>query len=442
MNKPKKKTTEIPWHLSLLIKNLRQMAFWVLKKYQPQIIGITGSIGKTSAKEAIAWVLKEKFFLRRNEKNYNNEIGLPLTVIGAKSGGRSLSGWLKVFVYWLWIIIFPIKYPKLLILEMGADRPGDIEYLTSFIQCQIGIVTEVGQSHIEFFGSLENIAREKEKLVKDLNEKGLAILNADNPLVLAMAKNLKSAVTTFGFGETADLRATDIAFNYSEYGEIQGLSFKLNFHGTSIPVRLNKILAKHQIYSALIAAVVAEELKMNLVEIASRLSDFSPPPGRLNLLAGIKKAFIIDDTYNASPDSTLAALDVLREIKTSRKIAVLGDMLELGVETEKNHRQIGRKIAEIKADLIFFLGTRMKFAAEELKRHNFNPEKIFYFDNHADLGRKVQAEMREGDLVLIKGSQAMRMEKIVEEVMFNPQEAEKLLCRQDKEWKKKEFQLI
>lgn len=442
MNNSKKKTTEKSLPLSILIKSLRFMALGVLKKYQPRIIGITGSIGKTSTREAVACVLKEKFSLRQNDKNYNNEVGLPLTIIGAKSGEKSFWGWLKVFIYWMGVIIFPIKYPKILILEMGADRPGDIEYLTNFVKCQIGAVTEVAQSHIEFFGSLENIAQEKEELVRSLDNKGLAILNADNPLVLAMASDLKSAVLTFGFSEYADLQATDVAFNYSEYGEIQGLSFKLNFRGTSIPVRLNKVLAKHQIYSALIATAIAEELEMNLVEISSRLADFSPPPGRLNLIAGIKKTYLIDDTYNASPDSTLAALEVLREIKAGRKIAVLGDMLELGAETEKCHRQVGRKIAEIKTDLVFFFGSRMKFALEELRKHNFGEENIFYFEEHADLGRRLQAEMREGDLVLIKGSQSMRIEKIVEEVMLNPQEADKLLCRQTKEWKEKEFRLV
>jgi UDP-N-acetylmuramyl pentapeptide synthase len=249
-------------------------------------------------------------------------------------------------------------------------------------------------------------------------------------------------VVTFGFSELADLRATDVAFNYSENEEIRGLSFKLNFRGTSIPVRLNNALAKHQIYSALIAAAIAEELDINLVEISARLSDFSPPPGRLNLLVGIKNTFLIDDTYNAAPDSVVAALDVLQEIKANRKIAVLGDMLELGAETEKGHRQIGRKLFEIKADRVFFFGPRMKFALEELKKHNFNATNIFYFENHADLGRKLQAEMRAGDLVLVKGSQSMRMERIVEEIMADPLDAEKLLCRQDKEWKEKEFKLV
>jgi len=442
MSKLKKLTTEKSFCFSILIKCLRWMALRVWKKYQPQVIGITGSIGKTSAKEAVARVLEEKFFLRKSDKNYNNEIALPLTVIGAKSGEKSLWGWFRVLAYWLWIIIFPVRYPKILILEMGADRPGDIRYLADLVKCHIGIVTEVAQSHIEFFGSLENIAREKEELVKSLQKKDLAILNADNPLVSAMAQNLKSAVLTFGFSEFADLRATDVSFNYSEYGEIQGLSFKLNFRGISIPVRLNNVLAKHQIYSALIAAAVAERLGMNLVEISSRLTDFSSPVGRLNLIAGIKKTFIIDDTYNASWDSTAAALEVLREIKVGRKIAVLGDMLELGAETEKSHRQVGRKIAEIKANRVFFFGRRMKFAWEELKKRNFNEADIFYFENHADLSRKLQAEMREGDLILIKGSQSLRMEKVVEEVMADPRAAGKLLCRQDQEWKKKEFRLV
>jgi UDP-N-acetylmuramoyl-tripeptide--D-alanyl-D-alanine ligase len=162
----------------------------------------------------------------------------------------------------------------------------------------------------------------------------------------------------------------------------------------------------------------------------------------LNIVQGIKNTVIIDDTYNASPASVGAALEVLGEIKSSRKIAVLGDMLELGGETEKSHKGIGRKFLEIKGDVFFAIGSRMKFAVAELEQHGFKKENIFSFDNPMDTGKKIQEVMKEGDLVLVKGSQGMRMEKVIEEIMAEPQKAGELLCRQSQEWKVKPFKSV
>lgn len=418
------------------------MAYLVLKKYNPRIASITGSVGKTSAKEAVFSVLAGKFRVRKSEKNYNNEIGLPLTIIGTESGKNSIWGWFKVFLKWLIVIIFPIEYPEVIILEMGADRPGDIKYLTNFVDSNVGIVTDVSRSHIEFFKSLDSVAKEKMSLILELPESALAIINIDNEHIAKLRDQVKCRAITFGFSEKSDMQATDVFFNYFEGKEIAGLSFKLNYKGTSLPVRLNNVLAKHQIYSALIAVSIGLEFGLNLVEASAMLANFSPPPSRLNLVKGIKNSFIIDDTYNASPTSTEAALEVLGNIKAGRKIAALGDMLELGEETEKSHQGIGRKFLEIKGDVFFTIGERMKFAAEELKRHNFSEKNIFHFDNPMDAGKKLQEIMKEGDLVLVKGSQGMRMEKVVEEIMAEPQKAEAILCRQDTEWKAKPWKLI
>ena len=419
------------------------MAALVLKKYNPKIVSITGSVGKTSAKEAIFTVLEKKFRVRRNEKNYNNEIGLPLTIIGADSGESSILGWLKVFLKWLGIMIWPLEYPEILILEMGADMPGDIAYLTSFVKSNIGIITEISQSHIEFFGSLENIAKEKGMLVTGLEEKALAVLNVDNAYAVKLRKETKSRVMTFGFAEEADIRVTDVAFNYSEdQKNIKGLSFKLNYGGTTIPMRLNNVLAKHQVYAALAAAAVGLEFGMNLVEIGAALENFSLPYGRMNLIAGIKNSLIIDDTYNASPSATLAALEVLGQIKAPRKIAVLGDMLELGVKTEESHRIIGEKIVHNKIDIFFAVGIRMKFAVAVLEGHNFSKENIFSFENPIEAGKKLKEMIKEGDLILVKGSQGMRMEKVVEKIMAEPLQAPKLLCRQSEKWQKTPFKRV
>jgi UDP-N-acetylmuramoyl-tripeptide--D-alanyl-D-alanine ligase len=431
-----------PKKMAFLQSALRAMAFLVLKKYNPKIVSITGSVGKTSTKEAVFTVLASRFRVRRSEKNYNNEIGLPLTIIGVESGKDSLWGWLAVFFKWLIVIILPVEYPEILVLEMGADRPGDIEYLTSFVKSNVGIVTDVSLTHIEFFKSLESVAREKMSLVADLDEKGLAIINIDNEYIEKMKDRIKCRIAAYGFSETSDMRASDIFFNYSEGQEIRGLSFKLNYKGTNLPVRLKNVLAKHQIYPALVASAVGVEFGINLVESTALLGNFLAPHSRLSLIPGIKNTRIIDDTYNASPASVGAALEVLGEIRSERRVAALGDMLELGEETEKSHRQIARKFLEIKGDIFFAVGQRMKFAVSELEQRGFKKDNIFSFDNPMDAGKKLQEIAEEGDLILVKGSQGIRMEKVVEEIMAEPQKAAELLCRQNKEWKEKPFRPV
>ena len=426
-----------------LEKILRWMAIVILKKYNPKIIGITGSVGKTSTKEAVFSVLASRYRVRRNEKNYNNEIGIPLTIIGVKSGEGSFWGWLAVSLKWLVVVLSPFEYPEILVLEMGADKPGDMQYLTEFIKPTVGIVTDVSPSHIEFFKTLENIAKEKGTLVRELDENGLAILNADNEYALKLKDQIKAEVITCGFTDEAQMKASGYSFVYTDEREkeIRGLTFKLNYKGTTIPVRLNNILAKHQIYAALMAVAVGVHFEINLVEIAGALENFSSPCGRMNLLKGIKNTQLIDDTYNASPVSTCAALEVLGEIKAKRKIAVLGDMLELGDEEEIGHRQVARKFLEIKGDIFIAMGKRMQFAISELKNHNFDGENVFYFESPEAAGKKLQEIMQEGDLILVKGSQGSRMEKVLEEVIFETLSEQGLLCRQSNTWKKKPFKL-
>lgn len=428
MNKKSKK-------ILILQKILRMMAVLVLKKYNPRVVSITGSVGKTSTKEAVFAVLAKKFRVKRTDKNYNNEIGLPLSIIGVASGENSLWGWLMVFLKWIWIILAPVEYPEILVLEMGADRPGDIKYLTSFIKSNTSVITDISSSHLEFFKTIEGVAKEKGFLVKELDERGLAVLNADNKYVIKIKDQLRCGVVSFGFSPEAQMRATDISFNYeSNEGIIKGLSFKLNYKGTSIPVRLNNVLAKHQIYAALAAAAVGTGFGINLVEIGRALENFHLPCGRMNLIAGIRGSLIVDDTYNSSPASALAALETLAEIQAKRKIAILGDMLELGGESLEKHKIIGKKFLEIKGDLFLAVGKRMRVAGEELEKNNFPHANIFYFNSPLEAAQKISEIAQTGDLILVKGSQGMRMEKIVEVNMANKIDAKKLLCRQSAHW--------
>ena len=348
-------------------------------------------------------------------------------------------------------MIFPFKYPEVLILEMGADRPGDIKYLTSFIKSEMAVITDISSSHLEFFKNIEGVAAEKWVLAESLDEKGLAAVNIDNPQILKKVKSSpkeRISFFTFGFSEEAEIRATDVLYNYSSEngnegaGELKGLSFKLNYKGTSIPVRLNNVLARHNIDAALAAISAGIAFGLNLVEIGAALANFSMPCGRMNLISGIKNSQIIDDTYNSSPVSALAALEALGDIKTGRKIAVLGDMLELGKNTETGHKSVAKKFLEIKGDIFFAVGKRMRFAIEELEKNDFPSDRIFTFFDPEKAGRKLQRIIKEGDVVLVKGSQGMRMEKIVEEIMVEPEKSGNYLCRQSLAWKERPWREV
>lgn len=428
-----------------LEKILRFMAVTLLKKYHPRIIAVTGSVGKTSAKEAIFAVVSGHYFVRKSEKNYNNEIGVPLTIIGAESGGRSFLKWFGIFLRWMVFVVFPLKYPEILILEMSADRPGDLQYLTDFAKPDISVITEIASSHLEYFKNIEAIFREKATLAKVVDEKDLVILNIDNPHLLKLKDNPRqfgviARIFSFGFREDADAQAMDVFLNQQDVetrfiaSSLRGLSFKLSYKGTTIPLRLNNILAKHNIYAALAGVSVGIELGLNLVEIGKGLENFSLPPGRMNLICGIKSTSIIDDTYNSSLVSAEGALEVLREFGKNRRIAVLGDMLELGEGTEGDHRMLAKKFLEVGGNVFITVGRRMLFATSELKKHKFSGE-IYAFRSPMDAGKKLQEILRPGDVVLVKGSQSMRMEKVVEEVMAEPERAKDLLCRQNAEWR-------
>lgn len=428
--------------LSFILKIFSQLILW---RYRPVIVAVTGNVGKTSTKEAIFTVLSARFRARRSLKNYNNEIGVPLTIIGCISAGRSIFGWLKIFLKGLWVFLFKTKmYPQILILEMGADKPGDIRYLTKFVRPHLGVVTAVGQIpvHVEFFKSVEHLAKEKANLVSSLSEEGIAILNYDDPLVLGMAKKTKAKIISYGFGQGADVRASDISFQLPNFDGQQWLDapskifFKVNYQGSTVPFSLTNAVGGYQIKSVLAAVAVGLIFELNLVEISELIKDFQPLPGRMRLLAGIKNTLLIDDTYNASPEATIAALQSLAPIGAKREIVVLGDMLELGRLTEKAHRQVGKVVVKT-ADLFFAVGKRMAFAAAEAQVEGMAKDKIFYFDTSDQAKKEVEKELKPGDIILIKGSQSMRMEKIVEEIMAEFQRAGELLIRQEEEWTKR-----
>ncbi len=422
-------------------KILYVLARRVLKKYKPDVIGITGSMGKTSTKEAIFAVLSSKFRARQNLKNYNNELGVPLSILGAESGQKSIFKWLGIIFHGIKLILFrDVDYPQILVLEMGADHPGDIKYLTELAPCKVGVVTGIGPAHLEFFESIEKIIKEKRIIISHLRLEGLAVLNRDDEKVYEMREKTRGKILTYGFSSDSNVRAEQEGM-IGEGVEISGMNFKLSYAGAVVPIFLPGVLGKQHIYAALAGATVGIIYGMNLVEVAESLKRYQAPKGRMNLIPGIKRTLLIDDTYNASPIPTEVALDVLSSIKLpaedDKKFAVLGDMLELGSFSEEGHKQVGRAAAASRVDYLVTVGERSRDIVRAALDAGMAEDKISNFPTPEEAGLFVQGKMKQGDVVLIKGSQGMRMEKVVKELMAEPLRAHELLVRQDDSWARK-----
>ncbi len=418
----------------ILQQILKYYARKIIAVYKPLVIGITGSVGKTSTKEAVARVLSHHFRVRETYKNYNNELGLPLTIIGQHSAGRSLGAWLRVFAYARSIIKNKISdYPELLVLEMGVDHPGDMDYLTSIVKPDRAIITKLGQAHLEFFKSLEHLHNEKFKLAQCLNTDGLALYNGDDENARRLAEKLKHSSISFGYGEKCDVKAENIAISFSN-DEVSGISFKLEYKGSSVPVFLPGAIGRPAVYAALAAAAIGFSFEMNALEISESLREFKQPAGRLQLIKGISNSLIIDDTYNSSPDSVFEAIKASEEIPNEYKKrfwVVLGSMKELGSLSKKGHHDVALAAEQI-ADIIVAVGEEAKTIFETIAEKK--TKQVYWFEDSVQAGEFIKDKINDGDLLLIKGSQFARMEKIVKMLMLIPEKANELLVRQGKGW--------
>ncbi len=424
------------YRLSQIIVEVLARAY--LWRFKPQIIGITGNVGKTSTKEAIGAVVSRAKKVRVGGGNLNNEVGLPFNVISGsvdeyyEKGGSLIFG-IKSFFKAIFGLLSS-DYPEILVLEYGADKPGDIKKLTRKYRPHVSVVTAVGEVpvHVEFFSGPEELAREKRKLVEVLDPTDFAVLNFDDLTVLEMKDKTKAKVLTYGFGEGAMIQASNLNVRMDEHGFPVGLGLKIRQGESFVPVRIDGSLGKSQGYAAAAAAAVGLVFGMNLVQISEALSEYKGPKGRLKILKGIKNSVIIDDTYNASPASTHLAIETIAGLSGPRKIAVLGDMLELGRYTIEAHEQAGNFLKN-DFDILVTVGSRAKFIAESAA-NQMPMENIHKFETSDEAKAKVKELIKEGDLILVKGSQGMRMEKIVEEIMAEPQNKKELLVRQSKKW--------
>lgn len=429
---------------------LKTISRAIIRKYQPHIIAITGSYGKTTTKEAIYAALHgvTDKRLRKTQGNLNSQWGLPLTVLGVSDPQGSLARYLLAGLKGLGLLLIRQRsYPEILILEMGADKPGDIAYLLTIARPDIAVLTGIGETHLELFGSLEQVAQEKARLIQALGERGqprqnrvsagIAVVNYDDERTRALGETGLTRYLTYGLREGSDLTASQIRLELNDLpaeqatapGVLGGTSFSVSSAGTFGRCYLPDVAGLPHVYSSLAALSVAKALSLDLAAALASLRDnYDSPPGRMRLLPGIKQTFLLDDSYNSSPQAAVMALETLADLAIQgQRWAVLGDMLELGVRTEELHRKLGQRLQELQIGYLITIGERAHHIAHGAIDAGKSKNTVFEFDEPGEAGRFLQDRMQKNDLILIKGSRGVHLEKIVKEVMAQPEKADELL---------------
>ena len=428
---------------SLVLRLLKSLAIRTVGTYRPKVVAITGSVGKTSTRHAITTAIGSARRVRSTDGNYNNEFGVPLTIFGERSPGSSFFGWLGVLWRGWWVSMgFEKNYPEVLVMEYGADKKGDILYLTQIARPSVAVVTTVGVAHAEFIGTIEDIQEEKGTLVRAVAQDGVVVLNADDERVRGMRHMSKAPVVTYGLG-TADVSPRAVKVETMHDGDvgttevIARVMFELEIDSDVASVTLTNVLGDAHLRAIVAGATAAAQLGIPLQTIAQNLSGYTPMPGRLKLIPGIKHSLLIDDSYNASPEAVHAALEVLSSISLSgggKHIAVLGDMRELGRYSERGHVDVGAHVANLPVDLLVTVGEQARDIARGALTAGMDQAAVFTYGNAADAGKFVQKRIEKGDIVLVKGSQGARTEKVVKELMAEPLRAPELLVRQSDDW--------
>lgn len=422
---------------SIVVYILTKEAAILLRRRKPKIIAVVGSVGKTSTKDAIYAAIRNSVYARKSEKSFNSDLGVPLTVLGLPSGWNNPFMWIRNIVDGFFTAFFSQDYPAVLILETGIDRPGDMEKLTRWIQPDIVVLTRLPAVpvHVEYFTSPEAVVAEKMKLITALKSDGVLIYNHDDVIIQKQLPEVLQRKVGFARYLETDFTAREDRVVYNDDQPV-GVEFELEHDGNSYKILINDTIGTQHVYSCSAAIAVANELNISLTEAVESLQDWSTPNGRMRVIPGIKASLLIDDTYNSSPIATEQALQALKELAYSkRKIVVLGDMLELGKYSSDEHKRIGSLVPSV-ANVLFTVGIRARQIAEGALATGFDEKHVFQYDDVARAGRELQAFLRPGDAVLVKASQGIRAERIVEEVMANPERAGELLVRQETKWQK------
>ncbi len=410
---------------------------------------ISGSVGKTSTKDAVAAVLSARFYIRASEKSFNSEFGVPFTILGVGNPWSDSLAWLRIVKSALALLLLPNHYPALLVLEIGADRPGDLARILRIATPDAVVITRLPEIpvHVEAYASPEHVREEEFSPAYALNAGAPLIVPSDDPWALENAKRVSARVITYGGTVDAFVRISDIGF-YEVDGKVVGMHAMVHMNDEKGTIVVKGSVGRTQLLPVVAALATAHAFQIPLNEALKTLESYEPPPGRGRIFAGKNDSIIIDDSYNASPAAVEEALATLKtfpratpasptggrpsfaEATKGRRIAVLGDMLELGRYSVLEHERIAMLVGE-SADVIVTVGIRARAftaASKNLEVLLFNCSRT------AALG--LSDYVRPGDVVLIKGSQSIRTERIVEALLADPSDASRL-ARQEKKWKQK-----
>ncbi len=411
---------DVPAHLPalitcILVPDTRQTLFdwarYVVQKYGVQVIGVTGSGGKTLTKEAIAAVLGTRYAVFKNYASYSGRYGLPIAMGQLEPSHR------------------------IAVLELAADSVGEIGDLAALARPRVGVILGVHHAHMEIFGSLDGIAREKARLAQALPGEGLAMLNRDDERVWAMRHDTAARVIGFGFSAQADWQADRVRCTP------EGLSCVLSGpEGQNVPLTLS-LWGRHHLYAALAAATVGQTWDIPPTDIQSALQGLRPLPGRLSLLDGLNGAALLDDSYDAGADCMLAALDALADhFPQHRRIAVLGDIRQAGAYHDEACRRIGQRAAEVVQQLVL-KGERTQVIHQAALAAGMRQERIFVTYTNQEAARYLAQEMTGQDAVLIKGAREERLEQVTRALLADPAQAEARLVRQEAVFRQIELSL-
>lgn len=405
--------------INLMQSILTEEAKMFRRRMRGPVIGITGSVGKTSTKELVGRIVRLKF---GNEvfvspKSLNNDLGVPLTILGFLDTPSGF-GWVAALVRGMIMALFGLP-PKAMVVEMGSDRKGDIAHLSAIVRPTIGIITNISESHTAFLGSIEGVAEEKLSLLRFIDNGGTFIQNLDDPRIAKAIVLSGINVITTSTKSSANVRAIRSKV------EITGTSAALTINQHGFGLNLKHRLGDEHVANALLAIAVATALDAPINQCLRELANVPAVAGRGQIIPGKKQSYIIDSTYNCQPAAMVATLETLKKLKAKKKIVVLGDMLELA-DSERIHKSIGKLAHEV-ADYIIGVGPMSK---------NYKPDEWFATANEAS--DAVLRQLIPGAIVLVKGSQGIRLERVVRAIMQHPEQASKLLVRQSPRWLKKD----
>lgn len=411
----------------------RLLARIVLRRYRPLVVAISGSVGKTATKEAIAAaIVSPQRSVRKTEGNFNAETGVPVTITSGGGPPTSLFAWIHRLGRGL-AQVFGGRYPRALVLELGADHPGDLQPLLNLVHPSIAVLTSVGPEHLEYFGDEASVIAEESLLVRSLPPSATAVVNVDDPRIRDLLPQIKAKVITFGWSTNAIIRAESASITKDDRVLPDGMIIKISLDGSVIPVALPGVIGRHQAYPLLAAVAVGRILGDETVAITQRLSGYQPPPGRMRLFHGRDGALLIDDSYNASPEAMQAALTSLQELETpNAKIAILGQMSELGATAADWHDRLGREVARARLDRLVTVGPLAQRIGAAAAAAGMPADRVQNVPNAEAAAAAVLPLLTPGVAVLIKGSRyAARLERAVAILLDNPDHDRPFLVHSD-----------